>query len=51
VEGDIFVDDYSEVYVYLIGSTWTGAINPLDSSGTYPVSLDSSSTWTETSVS
>lgn len=51
VEGDIYVDDYSEVYVYLIGSTWTGAINPLDSSGTYSVSLDSSSTWTETSVS
>ncbi|KAJ5669841.1 hypothetical protein N7462_010911 [Penicillium macrosclerotiorum] len=51
VEGDIYVDDYSEVYVYLVGSTWTGAINPLDSSGTYSVSLDSSSTWTQTSVS
>ncbi|KAJ5381975.1 uncharacterized protein N7496_004403 [Penicillium cataractarum] len=51
VEGDIYVDDYSEVYVYLVGSTWTGAINPLDSSGTYSVSLDSSSTWTETNVS
>lgn len=51
VEGDIYIDDYSEVYIYLVGSTWTGAINPLDSLGTYSVSLDSSSTWTETTVS
>ncbi|KAJ5914139.1 hypothetical protein N7504_003022 [Penicillium tannophilum] len=48
ISGDIYVDDISEANVYLIGSHWSGAINPLNSTGTVSVHVDADSTWTLT---
>lgn len=48
VSGDIYVDDISEANVYLIGSHWSGAINPLNTTGTVSVHVDADSTWTLT---
>jgi hypothetical protein len=48
VSGDIFVDDISEVNIYLLNSQWTGAINALNSTGTASVFVDRNSKWTLT---
>ncbi|TPR02722.1 hypothetical protein CAN33_0045725 [Aspergillus niger] len=48
VIGDIYVDDISAINLYLIGSSWTGALNEANTTGSASVYLDSSSTWTLT---
>ncbi|KAJ5671763.1 hypothetical protein N7507_000890 [Penicillium longicatenatum] len=48
ISGDIFVDDISVANIYLVGWHWSGAINPLNSTGTVFVSVDADSTWTLT---
>lgn len=48
VIGDIYVDDISVINLYLIGSSWTGALNEANTTGSASVYLDSSSTWTLT---
>lgn len=48
VTGDIYVDDISAINLYLIGSSWTGALNEANTTGSASVYLDRSSTWTLT---
>ncbi|PYI04691.1 hypothetical protein BO78DRAFT_471148 [Aspergillus sclerotiicarbonarius CBS 121057] len=48
VSGDIYVDDISAINLYLIGTSWTGALNADNTTGSASVYLDSSSTWTLT---
>lgn len=46
IAGDIYVDNLSGVFLYLVNSHWTGAMNPDKTNGTGNVYLDSRSTWT-----
>lgn len=48
IVGDIVVDDYSSLTLYLYSSTYTGTINSAQSSGTINIVIDSDSTLTLT---